>query len=165
MNYLKIIKYRQKYNQNKNYLIVEMLLQIQVKSTIMEIFKSCNPLQGYHVQIYEINNYFHERYKEKIKCDKNAYEYILSEIDIYVSDCSLVVDIGGKEDQDENKDLIFELKRQSILKEELNCKFIKINPFNSLSREIVYIQKFINKFKDSKIKELNHKILNKLELF
>ena len=107
MNYLKIIKYRQKYNQIKNYLIVEMLLQIQVKSTIMEIFKSCNPVQHYQVQIYEINNYFHERYKEKIKCDKNAHEYILFEIDIYFSDYSLVVDIGGKESQDENKDLFF----------------------------------------------------------
>ena len=124
MNYLKIVKYRLKYNQNKNYLIIEMLLYIQAKSTIMEIFKSCNPLKDYHVKIYEINNYFHERYKEKIKCDKNAHEYILFEIDIYFSDYSLVVDIGGKENQDENKDLIFEFKRQSILKEELNCIII-----------------------------------------
>ena len=124
MNYLKIVKYRLKYNQNKNYLIIEMLLYIQAKSTIMEIFKSCNPLKDYHVKIYEINNYFHERYKEKIKCDKNGHEYILFEIDIYFSDHSLVVDIGGKEDQDENKDLIFEFKRQSILKEELNCIII-----------------------------------------
>ena len=113
-----------KYNQNKNYLIVGILLHIQTKSTIMEIFRSCNPFKDYHVKVYEINNYFHERYKEKIKCDKNAHEYILLEIDIYFSDYSLVVDIGGKENQDENKDLIFEFKRQSILKEELNCIII-----------------------------------------
>ena len=29
--------------------------------------------------------------------------------------------------------------------------------YNNLSSEIAYIQKFINEFKDNKIKELNHK--------
>ena len=104
----------------------------------MNLFKSCNPLKDYHVKIYEIDNYFHEQYKEKIKCDKNGNEYILFEIDIYSNDYSLVVDIDGKEDED--KDLIFELKRQSILKEELNCEFIRINPFNNLGNEIDYIK-------------------------
>ena len=44
-----------------------MLLHIQAKSIIMNIFKSCNPLKDYHVKIYEIDNYFHERYKKKNK--------------------------------------------------------------------------------------------------
>ena len=90
-----------------------MLLHIQAKSIIMNIFKSCNPLKDYHVKIYEIDNYFHERYKKKIKCDKDGNEYIF-EIVIYLNDYSLVVDIDGKEDED--KELIFELKRQSLKK-------------------------------------------------
>ena len=38
----------------------------------MEIFKYHNPLKDYHVKIYKIDDYFPERYKEKIKCDKNG---------------------------------------------------------------------------------------------
>ena len=44
-----------------------MLLYTQVKSAIMEIFKSCNPLKDFYVKIYEIDDYFRERYKEKMK--------------------------------------------------------------------------------------------------
>ena len=61
----------------------------------MNIFKSRNPLKDYHVKIYEIDNYFHERYKKKIKCDKDGNEYIF-EIVIYFNDYSLVVDIDEK---------------------------------------------------------------------
>ena len=73
-----------------------MLLHIQAKSIIMNIFKSCNPLKDYHVKIYEIDNYFDERYKKKKKCDKNGNEYILFEIVIYFNDYSLVVDIDER---------------------------------------------------------------------
>ena len=65
----------------------------------------------------------------------------------------------------ENKDLIFEIKRQKAIKEELYCKFIRINRFNSFNSEIAYIQKFIIDFKNNEIKELNHTIVNKLKLF
>ena len=51
--------------------------------------------------------------KKKIKRDKDGNEYIF-EIVIYLNDYSLVVDIDGKEDED--KELIFELKRQSLKK-------------------------------------------------
>ena len=132
-----------------------MLLHIQAKSSIMEIFKYHNPLRDYHVKIYDIDDYFRERYKEKIKYDKNGHKYILFKIDIYFSDYSLVVDIDGKEDEDDNKDkdLIFELKRQSVLDEKLDCDFIRINPFRDLNHDISRIQIFIDDFKDNKIKD------------
>ena len=119
----------------------------------MEIFKYHNPLKDYHVKIYKIDDYFRERYKEKIKCDKNGHEYILFEIDIYFNDYALVVDIDGKEDKDENKDkdLVFELKRQLALYAKHDCDFIRINP-KGLNHDIAYIQKFINEFKDDKTK-------------
>ena len=81
---------------------------------------------------------------------------------IYFNDYFLVVEIDNKY---ENKDLIFEIKRQKAIKEELNCKFIRINRFNSFNSEIAYIQKSIIDFKNNEIKELNHKIVNKLKLF
>ena len=142
--------------------MVKMLLYTQVKSALMEIFRSCNPLKDYNVKIYEIDADFRERYKQKTKCDKNGNEYMLLETDIYFNKYSLVVDI---KDQDEDKYLIFEIKRQKAIEEELNCKFIRINRFNSFNSEIAYIQKFIVDFKDNEIKELNHTIVNKLKLF
>ena len=38
----------------------------------MNVFKSCNPIKDYYVRIYDIDNYFHEQYNEKIKYDKNG---------------------------------------------------------------------------------------------
>ena len=121
----------------------------------MDIFKYHKPLKDYHVKIYEIDDYFQERYKEKIKYDKNGHKYILFKTDIYFSDYSLVIDIDGKEDEDENKDkdLIFQLKNQSALDEKLDCDFIRINPFRDLNHDISRIQKFIDDFKDNKIKD------------
>ena len=104
--------------------MVKMLLYTQVKSALMGIFRSSNPLKDYNVKIYEIDDDFRERYKHKTKCDKNGNEYMLFEIDIYFDKYSSVVDI---KDQDEDKDLIFEIKRQKAIEEELNCKFIRIN--------------------------------------
>ena len=100
-----------------------MLSYFKPKSTITKIFKSCNPQKDYF-KIYDIINYFHEPYKEKIKCDETGDEYMLFRIDIYFNDYSLAVEIEKKY---EDEDLIFELKRQKVLKEELDCKFVKIN--------------------------------------
>ena len=72
-----------------------MLLYTQVKSAIMEIFKSCKPLKDFHVKIYETDDYFRVRYKEKIKCYKNGNEYMSFEIDIYFNDYFLVVEIDN----------------------------------------------------------------------
>ena len=48
-----------------------------------------------------------------------------------------------------DEDLIFELKRQKVLKEELDCKFTKINTSKDLDYDISSVQNFINEFKDN----------------
>ena len=132
-----------------------MTPHFKAKSRIRKNFKNCNPKEEYYVTIYEIDTYFYEEYKRKIQIDVNKRKYILFKIDVYFSDYSLAVDIDGK---GEDKDLIFELKRQKALEEKLNFKFIKINTGNDLDYEISYLQKFIDDFKDKKIKKLEDKL-------
>ena len=42
---------------------------------------------------YEIDPYFYEHYKKKIKVDKNGHEYILFRIDFYFTEYFLAVEI------------------------------------------------------------------------
>ena len=135
-----------------------MTPHFKAKSRIRKHFKNCNPKEEYYVTIYENDTYFYEEYKRKILIDVNKSTYILLKIGIYFSDYSLAVDIDGK---DEDKDIIFELKRQKALEGKLNCKFIIINTGNDLDYEISYIQKFIDDFKDKKIKKLDDKLEEK----
>ena len=55
----------------------------EVKSKIGNIFVNEKILQEYFVQIYKIDLYFCEHYKEKIQVDKNRFEYMLFRIDVY----------------------------------------------------------------------------------
>ena len=129
------------------------------KSRIMNFFKNYNTYKDYYVKIYDgdIDFYFYAHYKEHIKTDENKDKYILFKIDIYFKDYFLVV---GTEDKNDDSDLIFELERQKASEKELNCKFIKIVIDNDLDFdfEISCIYKFMNNFKDNKIKELENKI-------
>ena len=70
---------------------------------------------------------------------------------IYFSDYFLAVEIDNR---NADRDIIFELRRQEALEEELDCKLIRITAGIDLEYEISYIQKFIDEFKDNKIKEL-----------
>ena len=67
--------------------------------------------------------------KKKIQADKKGCKYVLFRIDIYFSECFLVVDIDEKGHTD--RDIIFEEKRQTALEKELGCKFIRINTSNA----------------------------------
>ena len=51
-------------------------------------------LEEYSVKFYEIDPYFYEDYKEKIKVDKDEREYILFRIDAYFTEYFLAVEIG-----------------------------------------------------------------------
>ena len=62
-------------------------------------------LEEYSVRIYEIDPYFCEQYKEKIKVDKNEREYILFRIDVYFTGYFLAVEID--EQNHEDRELIF----------------------------------------------------------
>ena len=70
-------------------------------------------LEEYSVKIYEIDPYFYEHYKEKIKVHKNEHEYILFRTDVYFTEYFLVVEID--EQNHEGTELIFEKKRQEAL--------------------------------------------------
>ena len=140
----------------------------EVKSKIGAIFISEKILEEYSVNIYEIDPYFYEHYKEKIQTDKNDCKYILFRTDIYFTEYFLAIEIGEKGHTD--RDLIFEEKRQKALEKKLNCKFIRINTSNEnydADYEASRIQSFISKFKDkknkSKIKALEDEI-KKLKL-
>ena len=67
-------------------------------------------LEKYSVKIYEIDSYFYEHYKEKIKVDKNGCEYILFRIDVYFTEYFLAVEID--EQNHEGRDLVFEKKKR-----------------------------------------------------
>ena len=68
----------------------------EVKSKIVIIFVNEKILEEYSVRIYEIDPYFYEHYKEKIKVDKNEREYILFRIDVYFTEYLLSVKIDEK---------------------------------------------------------------------
>ena len=131
----------------------------EVKSKIGTIFVNEKILEEYSVKIYEIDPYFYEHNKEKIKTDKNDYKYILFRIDIYFTEYSLVVEIDEKGHTD--RDLMFEKKREEALEKELNCKFIRINTSREnydADYEASGIQVSISQFKENKIKEKDKKI-------
>ena len=64
--------------------------------------------EEYSARIYEIDLYFCEHHKEKIKVDKNECEYILLRIDVYFSEYFLAVEID--EQNHEGREFIFEKK-------------------------------------------------------
>ena len=75
-------------------------------------------LEEYSVKIYEINPYFYEHYKEKIKVDRNEHEYMLFRIDFYFTKYFLAVEID--EQNHEDRELILHRKkRQEALEKKL----------------------------------------------
>ena len=137
--------------------------EYEVKSKIGTIFVNEKILEEESVKIYEIDPYFHEHYRKKIQIDENGREYILFRIDVYFTKYFLAVEIDGKGHTD--RDLIFEEKRQKALEKKLNCQFIRINTSREnydADYEASRIQTFINKFKNkekwNKIKELEDEI-------
>ena len=82
-------------------------------------------LEEYSVKIYEIDPYFYEHHKEKVKVDKNGHEYILFRIDVYFTRYFLAVEID--EQNHKGRDLIFAKKRQETLEKKLGRIFVRIN--------------------------------------
>ena len=118
-------------------------------------------LEGYSIRVYEIDPYFYEHNKEKIKVDKNGCKYILFRADVYFTEYFLVVEID--EQNHEGRDLVFEKKRQKALEKKLGCMFIRINTSGAkkgfdTDYEVSKIQIFISKFEENKIKELGDEI-------
>ena len=134
--------------------------EFEVKSKIGKIFKNHDLLEEYSVRIYKIDPYFSEHCEKKIQVDNNGQKYILFRIDIYVSECFLVVEIDLKGHPD--IDIIFEEKQQKALEKKLGSKFVRINTSNAengydLDYEVGNIEAFIDEFRNKKIKELEKK--------
>ena len=107
----------------------------------------------YSVKIYEIDPYFYEQHKEKIKVDENWCKYILFRIDVYFTEYFLALEID--EQNHEGREFIFEKKRQEALEKKLGCKFIRINTSDAkrgydTDYEVSKMQVFISKFKEKK---------------
>ena len=81
-------------------------------------------LEEYSVKIYEIDPFFYEHQKEKIKADKNSREYILFRIDVYFTEYFLAVEID--EQNHEGRELIFERKRQEVLQKNLVVSLLEL---------------------------------------
>ena len=126
-----------------------MIPDTEVRSKINKIFRNHNPVEKYSVKIYKTDPYYYEQYEKYIQVDDNECKYILFKIDIYFSKYSLAVEIDKKGD---DRNIIFEVKRQKALEKKHNCKFIRINASNDLDYELGNINTFIYEFKDNRIK-------------
>ena len=105
-------------------------------------------------------------HKEKIKVDKNGCEYILFRIDVYFAEYFLAVEID--EQNHEDRELIFEKRRQEVLEKKLGCKFIRINTSDAergydTDYEVSKVQIFISNFKDRQLKKLEKKSNKKIK--
>ena len=56
-----------------------------IKSKIRKIFVNKKILEEYCVKIYEIDPYFYENYKEKIRVNKNGHKFILFKTDVFLN--------------------------------------------------------------------------------
>ena len=83
--------------------------EFEVKSKIGKMFVNEKVLEEYSVRIYEIDPGFFEHHKDKIKVDKNGYEYILLRIDVYFREHFLAIEID--EQNHEGRELIFNKKK------------------------------------------------------
>ena len=104
---------------------------------------------------------------KKIQADKNGCIYILFRIDIYFSECFLVIEIDEKLYID--REIIFEEKRRKALENKLGCKFIRIKTSNAktgydLDYEVGNVQAFIDEFKNKKIKKLEKQLIKEKEM-
>ena len=121
------------------------------KSRIGKLFTNEKILEEYSVKLYEIDPFFNNNHKEKIKVDRNGCEYILFRIDVYFTEYFVTIEID--EQNHKGREIIFEKKRQEILEKKFGCKFIRINTSDAergydTDYEVSEIQTFISKFKD-----------------
>ena len=84
--------------------------EFEVKSKIGKLLMNEKVLEEYSVKIYEIDPFFNEHHKEKIKADKNDCQYILFRNDVYFNEYFLAIEID--EQSHEGRELIFEKKKK-----------------------------------------------------
>ena len=97
----------------------------------------------------EIDPYFYEHHKEKIKFDKNGRECILFRIDVYFTEYFLAVEID--EQNHEGRDLVLKKKDKRHQKKNLVVNLFRINTSDAkraydTDYQVSKIQTFINEF-------------------
>ena len=115
-------------------------------------------LEEYSVRVYKIDTFSWASQRKKIKVDKNGCEYISFRIYVNFTEYLLAAELMNKNTKAEN--LLLRKKRQEVLDQKLDCKFIRINTSDArrsydTDYDVSKIQAFISKFKDGKIKELD----------
>ena len=98
--------------------------EFEVKSKTGKLSMNEKILEEFSVKIYEIDLFFYEHYKEKIKIDKNGCKYILFIVDVYFTEYFLDLDID--EQNHEGRELIFEQKRQEALEKNLVAHLLEL---------------------------------------
>ena len=134
-----------------------MIPDFEVKSKIGKIFKKHNPLEEYSVRIYKIDPYFYERYEKK-------YKLIIMGVNIYYVELIFTLVNVLQQQKLMKKNILIEIlvlrkKDKRYQKKKLGCKFIRINTSNDLDYKIGYVQTFIDKFKNIKIKKLEKQLI------
>ena len=84
--------------------------KFEVKTKIGKLLMNEKTLEEYSVKIYEIDPYFYEHHKEKIKVDKNEHEYISFRVDVFFTEHFLAIEID--EQNHKSRDIIFLKKIQ-----------------------------------------------------
>ena len=98
--------------------------EFEIKSKIGKLFMNEKIFEEYSVKIYEIDPYFQEHHKEKIKVGKNEREYILFRIDVYFTEYFSAVETD--EQNHEGRELIFEKKDKSHYKKNLVVNLLEL---------------------------------------
>ena len=83
--------------------------ECKVKLKVGNIFVNGKILEEYSVKIYEIDPYFYEHYRKKLRVDGNWCKYISFRIDVYFKEYLLAVENDEKDHTD--RELIFIKKR------------------------------------------------------
>ena len=115
--------------------------------------------EEYSVRIYEIDPYFFEHHKEKIKIDVNGCKYILFRTDVYFTEYFLAVKFD--EQNRESRVLILKRKYKRYQKKNLVAYLLELIQMTQkegydadykVSRMQLFISKFIEKKRKRKEK-------------
>ena len=107
-------------------------------------------LEEYCLKIYEVEFYFYEHYKEKIKVDNNGHNYILLRIGVYFFEYNLAVEVDEKGQTD--RDLIFEKKDQKLWKKNLIVSLLELILVKKTMMQIMRLVEYKHSLASLKLK-------------
>ena len=112
-------------------------------------------LEEYYDKIYEIEPYFYEHHKDKIKIDEIGHKYIPFRIDVYFLN---IIQLQKLIKNNKPTDIFF-LEKKEAIEKKIDCKFIRTN--SNKENYVFYktgrMQRFISQFKNKRSKEQKKK--------